>query len=68
MAEEGIAPGEFIKNQRIRLMEKMLSDETLSLSEISEKMHFSSEYYFNTFFKKYAGMPPGEYRKRAAKK
>lgn len=68
MAEEGIAPGEFIKNQRIRLMEKMLSDETLSLSEISEKMHFSSEYYFNTFFKKYAGMPPGEYRKRAAKR
>lgn len=68
IAEEGIAPGEYIKNQRIRRMEKMLSDEMLSLGEISDMMHFSSEYYFNTFFKKYAGMPPGEYRKRAAKK
>ena len=31
--------------------------------EIADKMSFNNEYYFNTFFKKYFGMTPGEYKK-----
>jgi len=61
---EDKTPGEYIRIQRSLHIERMLSDSTLSLSEISDRMHFSSEYYFNTFFKKYSGMPPGEYRSR----
>jgi len=64
---EGVAPGEYIKKRRIRAIEKLLADQSLSLKHISEKMNFSSEYYFNSFFKRYSGMPPGEYRKMAGK-
>lgn len=60
---EGITLVEFIVNTKIAKIEELLAVPNLSLREISEKMHFNNEYYFNTFFKKYAGMPPGEYRK-----
>ncbi len=60
---EGISPGDYIIKCRIARIEKMLADHTFSLKQISERMNFHNEYYFNTFFKKYSGMPPGEYRK-----
>ena len=60
---EDIAPGEYIINRRIAKIEKLLSDSSLSLKQISEIMNFNNEYYFNAFFKKYSGLPPGEYRK-----
>lgn len=60
---EGTTPADFIRTQKIRLIEQMLSEGKASLKEISEKMNFSNEFYFNTFFKKYSGMTPGEYRK-----
>lgn len=62
-----ITPGEYIVKQRIARIEKYLSEDELSLKEISERMAFSSEYYFNSFFRKHAGMPPGAYRKTIGK-
>lgn len=64
---EDMSPGEYIKRQRIKTIEILLADHTLSLKQISEKMNFSSEYYFNEFFKKNCGMPPGAYRKMLGK-
>jgi len=64
---EGLSPGGFIRAERIRCIEKLLSDDSLTLKEISEEMDFSSEYYFNAYFRKNAGMPPGEYRKMLGK-
>ena len=60
---EGITPGEYIAKRRMAKIEKLILDDSLSLKDISEIMNFSNEYYFNSFFKKHAGMPPGEYRK-----
>ena len=60
-------PGEYITLERVACIEKMLLDEQYSLKEISEKMSFSSEYYFNAFFKKHWGMPPGSYKKMMGK-
>ncbi len=60
---EDISPGEYIIKRRISTIEKLLADDLLSLKQISEIMHFNNEYYFNAFFKKHSGMPPGEYRK-----
>jgi len=60
---DGISPAEYIRQEKIRHLESLISDSTLSLREISERMHFSSEYYFNTFFRKHYGMPPGLFRK-----
>ncbi len=54
---------EFIRSRRIERAKELLTDTTLSLSEISESMCFPSEYYFNQFFKSGYGMPPGAYRK-----
>ena len=62
-----IPPGEYITLERVACIEKMLLDDQCSLKEISEKMSFSSEYYFNAFFKKHWGMPPGSYKKMMGK-
>lgn len=60
---EGLSPGAYILQTRVARMEELLREGTQSLKQISETMHFSSEYYCNAFFKKHAGMPPGAYRK-----
>lgn len=57
-----ITPLSYIQKHKIKLIQQLLANDTLSLKEISEKLNFNNEYYFNSFFKKYAGMPPGEYR------
>ncbi len=54
---------DFIRAKRIERIKELLKDSSLALSEISERMSFPSEYYFNQFFKSGYGMPPGAYRK-----
>ena len=61
--EENKTPLAYLKEQRMAHIKKLLADKSISFREISETMHFSSEYYFHTFFKKEEGMPPGAYRK-----
>ncbi|MBQ3224627.1 MAG: helix-turn-helix transcriptional regulator [Oscillospiraceae bacterium] len=63
LKNEGISPAQYIAKSRIDHIHKLLESKELSLREISEKMNFQNEYYFNTFVKKHLGMPPGEYRK-----
>lgn len=60
---EGTTVTEYVRKQRCLHIEKLLSEQGLSLREISEIMNFSSEYYFNALFKKHSGMSPGAYRK-----
>lgn len=60
---DSLTPAVYIQKKKIEHIEKLLTDTVLSLKDISERMDFTSEYHFNSFFKKYAGMPPGEYRK-----
>ncbi|MBR6747841.1 MAG: helix-turn-helix domain-containing protein [Clostridia bacterium] len=60
---EEMTPQKYIQRQRIRHIEKLLSDPAYSLRQISEEMHFSSEYYFNAFFSRHSGMPPAAWRK-----
>lgn len=67
-AADGITPADFIRREKIKLIEGYLNEGKLSLREISEKLSFANEYYFNTFFKKYSGMTPGEYRKMSTDK
>jgi len=60
---EGISPGEYIIKARVAKIKELISDYSISIKQISNIMHFNNEYYFNSFFKKHFGMPPGEYRK-----
>ena len=64
---EGLSPGEYIINSRIARIEQLLASHSFSLKQISEIMNFNNEYYFNAFFKKHSGMPPGAYRKMLGK-
>ena len=63
LCEEGCTVAEYVRRARCRHIEKLLADPSQTLSEVSEAMHFCNEYYFNTFFKRYAGMTPGAYRR-----
>ncbi|MBQ9070543.1 MAG: helix-turn-helix domain-containing protein [Clostridia bacterium] len=60
---EGVTVAAYIRNRKTERVEKLLSDESLSLKQVAEMMSFNNEYYFNAYFKKYYGMPPGEFRK-----
>ncbi len=64
-AYEGQSLFDYIRASRVACIKLLLSDPSLSLGQISERMHFGSEYYFSAFFKKNYGMPPGIYRKMA---
>ena len=59
----GTTPAAYIQAQKAKHIETLLTETDIPLRDISERMNFSSEYHLNSFFKKYAGMPPGEYRK-----
>lgn len=60
---EGKTPAQYIINQRVEHIQNLLANENISLKTISERMNFQNEYYFNSFVKKYLGLPPGTYRK-----
>lgn len=59
----GISIANYIRSQRVARIRQLLMDSDYSLEQISEKMHFSNVYHFNTFFSKYAGVSPGRFRK-----
>ena len=60
---EELSLSDYMKKQRIDHVAALLLDEALSLKDISERMNFNNEYYFNAFVKKHLGQPPGTYRK-----
>ncbi len=63
LRHEGITAFDFIRLKRAEHARKLVADKSLSLRNISERMRFASEYYFNKFFKENCGLPPGAYRK-----
>ena len=63
LQEMDISVAAYIRRERVKRIEELLTDSDLSLSAISERLGFPSEHGFNLFFKKNNGMPPGEYRK-----
>ena len=62
-SEDGITPAKYIRERKTERIENLLTKTSLTLNEISERLNFSSEHHFNSCFKKYAGMTPGEYRR-----
>ncbi len=52
----------YIQRKKIEYSIELLKNKDLSLSAISNMLGFQNEYYFNTYFKKKTGFPPGTYR------
>ncbi len=54
----------YIQRKKINYSIELLKNKDLSLSMISAMLGFANEYYFNTFFKRAVGLPPGVYRNK----
>jgi AraC-like DNA-binding protein len=52
---------EFYNELKIEAAKKLIREETLNFSEISEKLSFSSVHYFSRHFKSHTGMTPSQY-------
>lgn len=65
--KEGITIGEYILQQKIRLVQNMLIYSHYSYSEIAAYLGFSSQSHLGARFKKVTGMTLGEYRNAFAK-
>jgi len=63
LLEENMSVSEYVRRKRCEYIERLLADSDASLSRISELAGFSSEYYFNAFYKKNTGMTPGAHRR-----
>lgn len=60
--KRGISTKELITQIKLKKAKELLKDTNLSIKQISDKLGFGSENYFNKFFKKQNGDPPGYYR------
>ncbi|MCG8501371.1 MAG: AraC family transcriptional regulator [Firmicutes bacterium] len=60
---KGISTKGLMIHKKHQKAKELLKDSNLSIKEISEMLGYSSEYYFNQFFKTQEGYPPGVYRK-----
>ena len=63
MRRWGVLPPEYIRRQRLKKAERLISTTTLSLALIAEELGFSSPANFSTAFKKYKGVSPLQFRK-----
>lgn len=63
MRHKGYSTKKFITRLKLRRAKALLEETDLTLKEIADQLGFSSEYYFNSVFKKHEGFPPGEFRK-----
>ena len=63
----GISPGQYRLEIKLAKAKELLYSTNLSIAEISTKLNFECLGQFSTFFKKKAGIPPLEFRKRDTK-
>ena len=63
----GISPGQYRQELKLAKAKELLYSTNFSIAEISAKLHFECLGQFSTFFKKKAGVPPLEFRKKGTK-
>lgn len=54
----------YISSKKVDVICRLLTETDMTLSEINDKLGFSTRNYFYAFFKKHIGMTPGDYRKK----
>lgn len=59
----GMKPMAYVLTWRMALAKRWLSERTLSLDAIAERLGYSSASTFSVAFLRHEGMPPGSYRK-----
>lgn len=59
----GLAPGQFLIQQRIRLACRLMDTSSLTIREIAAQVGYDDPYYFSRLFSKTMGHSPREYRR-----
>ena len=62
----GQTPNEYLNVRRLETAKMQLDDDRRTILEIALSLGFESLSSFYAFFKKHAGVPPGDYRRRNA--
>lgn len=62
--ETGQLFSDFLNELRMKRVCELLGDPTKKIYEIAEQAGYKNMVYFNRQFKQYAGLSPGEYRKK----
>jgi len=65
---ENLNYGEYIRKKRIEKAIELMSDRSISLTEIAYLTGFSDQSHFTRIFKKFTGSNPSEYRRKSFKK
>jgi AraC-like DNA-binding protein len=52
----------FLQRTRLDQARQLLGDRHLSIKQVAERLHFSSEFYFSHFFRRATGMSPSQFR------
>ena len=52
----------FLQRTRLDQARQLLGDRRLSIKQVAERLHFSSEFYFSHFFRRATGMSPSQFR------
>lgn len=60
----GISPYNYYVKLRLELLQTMLQHTDLSMNEISEQLNFATSNHLSSFFKRYMGISPTQYRKQ----
>lgn len=63
----GLSPGEFIRSVRLKRAAQLLKSSQYNISEISDRVGFSTIKYFNLNFKEEFGVTPTQYRSESMK-
>jgi AraC family transcriptional regulator, transcriptional activator of pobA len=58
----GKPAGAFIDDMVITEAKILLNNHSLSIGQVSEELHFSDQFFFSKYFKKYAGVSPSQYK------
>ena len=61
--ETGRTARDFINDRILSASKKLLSDETLSIAQLSRKLGFEYPQHFVRFFKTHTGATPSQYRR-----
>jgi AraC-like DNA-binding protein len=60
----GAPPMQYVARWRLQLASRLLEQAGVSIGQTSAEVGYESEAAFNRAFKKYVGVPPGEWRRR----
>jgi AraC-like DNA-binding protein len=64
----GKSAGDLIRDRVILEAKRLLTNATMSISQIADELNFKDNSYFNRYFKKYVGMTPDDFRKKMMNK